>query len=236
MHVITEASPVIPEAPENLISVRVTVQSVILNWDDKSNNEDCFYLERSTNGTDFISLASPVANSVSYTNTGLSAETDYWYRIASHNTAGTSSYSGVLHVKTSKMGDGDAEENAISIFAGSYTTYSTTGFNNDYASSPAGTSSAPDILFKSYVPAGRKITITVTPGATTIDTVLGLLSQPEDPAVSDWLDYADDFIDGQAETVTYTNSSSVGMNIYIVVDGYSTSDYGAFTLKCDILP
>lgn len=76
------ASDTIPDVPDNLRQVTIGTDYVEINWDDNSDNEDNFILERSLNGTDFTELVQPVSDSFSYKDEGLTAATHYWYRIA----------------------------------------------------------------------------------------------------------------------------------------------------------
>lgn len=71
--------------PVNLYVEPLDRNSTILSWSDRTNNEAAvggFELQRATNST----FASPVtinlpANSTTYTNTGLTPNTKYWYRV-----------------------------------------------------------------------------------------------------------------------------------------------------------
>jgi hypothetical protein len=67
-------------------------------------------MERSATSdtTGFAQIATPGASSTSYNNTGLVANTQYWYRIAATNSAGTSGYSNVATTTTQAGGSGTA--------------------------------------------------------------------------------------------------------------------------------
>jgi hypothetical protein len=62
---------------------------VILNWLDNSTNETGFTIERATNSTFTLGLTSVAlpAGTTTYTVTGLSRSTQYWFRIRSNNGA-----------------------------------------------------------------------------------------------------------------------------------------------------
>jgi hypothetical protein len=62
-------------------------RSVILTWLDNSNNETGFTIERATNNLFTVGLASVTlpAGTTTYTATGLSRGTQYWFRIRSNN-------------------------------------------------------------------------------------------------------------------------------------------------------
>lgn len=90
-----------PAAPGNL-AVSSTGQSTVgLSWSDNSSNETKFVLERKigTTGT-YAQIATPLSNTVSYTNSGLAQGTTYVYRIAATNSAGNSTYSNEVTATT----------------------------------------------------------------------------------------------------------------------------------------
>lgn len=80
---------VAPSAPSGLTVGTPTTSSLPLTWTDNSSNETSFELQRSTDNVTFGALATPATNAVSYTNTGLTATTTYYYRIRSRNSVGS---------------------------------------------------------------------------------------------------------------------------------------------------
>lgn len=90
-----------PAAPANLRLTSIGVNSAGLAWDDKSDNEDGFKIERKTGpaGT-WSQIATVGANVTSFQNTGLSEATGYYYRVRAYNSAGDSAYSNELNVLT----------------------------------------------------------------------------------------------------------------------------------------
>ena len=90
-----------PAAPTNLVLSLRTASYVILNWQDNSNNEQGFYVERSTDsGATWTQIAQTAANTATYRNNGLTTKTTYQYRVRAFNTGGNSGYSNVLTVTT----------------------------------------------------------------------------------------------------------------------------------------
>ncbi len=71
-------------------------------WNDNSNNEKTFAIERCRGATctNFALIANVAANKTSYSNTGLSRNTTYRYRIRAYNDAGYSAYSNIASAKT----------------------------------------------------------------------------------------------------------------------------------------
>lgn len=90
-------------APSNLINVATSRRYIILNWKDNSDNEQNFLLERCAglNCTNFTQIARLAANVKSYTNSGLTRNSYYSYRVIAANSFGKSEYSNILSVKTS---------------------------------------------------------------------------------------------------------------------------------------
>jgi photosystem II stability/assembly factor-like uncharacterized protein len=83
-----------PDAPTNLTAT--PTNSILLTWEDNSNNEDGFYIESATDTNGPWSLIeTTLADVISYTHTGLTAGVEYFYRIKAFNAAGESSYSNV---------------------------------------------------------------------------------------------------------------------------------------------
>jgi aryl-phospho-beta-D-glucosidase BglC (GH1 family) len=83
-----------PVAPSNLVATATSSSQIKLSWNDNSNNESSFKIERSLNGNTGWSLViNTQANIVTYANTGLSAATKYYYRISAINAIGSSSFS-----------------------------------------------------------------------------------------------------------------------------------------------
>ncbi len=93
-----------PAAPSTLTAVATAFNNVILKWNDNSNNEDEFELERSGDGgATWSQIATTSANATSYTDTTTLATTAYQYRVRAHNAfnGGTqSAYSNVATVTT----------------------------------------------------------------------------------------------------------------------------------------
>jgi FtsP/CotA-like multicopper oxidase with cupredoxin domain len=97
--VITTPAPALA-APSNLRVTGFTGTSIGLAWNDNSNNELGFYLERSTDGVNWTRIATRPRNTRTYTNTGLARRTLYYYRIQAYNASGTSAYSNVVSQRT----------------------------------------------------------------------------------------------------------------------------------------
>jgi hypothetical protein len=101
----TTATPP-PAAPSSLTATANGSSAINLSWTDNSNNETAFKLERKTGsgGTWAEINGSIAANTTTFSNTGLSASTTYFYRIRSSNAAGNSSYSNEASATTTGGG------------------------------------------------------------------------------------------------------------------------------------
>jgi hypothetical protein len=94
--------PVPPVAPSGLLASAASSSAINLTWIDSSNNEDGFRLERKTGPSGAYALITTLpAGQVSYTDSGLSASTTYFYRIKAYNGAGESGYSNEASATTS---------------------------------------------------------------------------------------------------------------------------------------
>ncbi len=89
-------------APSNLTATAVSESQINLAWTDNSGDESGFKIERKTglSGT-YAQIATPGAETTSYSNTGLTAGTTYYYRVRAYNGAGNSSYSNEANATTS---------------------------------------------------------------------------------------------------------------------------------------
>lgn len=88
----------VPAIPTRLAAT-ATGTSVTLTWTDNSSDETTFRLLRrdSLTGT-FTAIATPDANAVTYTDTGLTSGTTYWYRLQATNANGNSLGGNVVKV------------------------------------------------------------------------------------------------------------------------------------------
>ncbi len=91
-----------PNCTEQSFSAAAVSSSQInLSWTDNSSNESGFKIERSTSATSgFSQIATVGANATSYSNSGLSASTTYYYRVRAYNSAGDSGYSNTASATT----------------------------------------------------------------------------------------------------------------------------------------
>lgn len=78
--------------------------TIDLAWNDNSNNEDSFEIQRSSAGTSWQTIATVDADTVSFTDSGLTAETTYYYTMFAENTTNKSGWSNTVTVTTTESG------------------------------------------------------------------------------------------------------------------------------------
>lgn len=96
----------IPAAPSNLAASSASSSKIDLSWVDSSLDETGFKVERSLDSTTFATLATIGSNTATYSDTGLSANTAYWYRVLAFNDAGESLSSNTATATTAKQSAG----------------------------------------------------------------------------------------------------------------------------------
>jgi len=95
-------------APSGLTAVAATDTSITLSWNDNSSNEDTFVIQRRKVGsglgfTDITTTPAPLpADTVTYTDEGLDANSYYHYRVRAYKNVGSvdSAYSNEAHALT----------------------------------------------------------------------------------------------------------------------------------------
>jgi fibronectin type 3 domain-containing protein len=97
-NVASATTAAIDSRPYNLVGTAVSESQINLTWLNDSHDQDGFYLERSNDNTNFAAIAT-TANT-EYADTGLTSGSQYFYRVRSYNSVGTSSYSNTVAVIT----------------------------------------------------------------------------------------------------------------------------------------
>ncbi|HEY3025918.1 MAG TPA: hypothetical protein VGJ55_07200 [Pyrinomonadaceae bacterium] len=92
-----------PAAPTGLTAVNSARSAVTLNWQDNSDNEQSFLVERSTSvDSGYAQIASVGANTTSYVDGTVVKKVTYYYRVRAANGAAKSGYSNVASVRVKK--------------------------------------------------------------------------------------------------------------------------------------
>lgn len=93
-----------PAAPSNLTATAASRTQINLTWTDNAGNETGFTIERcqGNNCTNFAQIGTVNANVTTYSNTGLSRNTTYRYRVRAYNGSGNSAYSNIVTARTQR--------------------------------------------------------------------------------------------------------------------------------------
>lgn len=92
-----------PAAPTGLTAVNSARSAVTLNWQDKSDNEQNFLVERSTSvDSGYTQIAAVGANTTSYLDGTVVKKVTYYYRVRSAIGGAKSGYSNVASVRVKK--------------------------------------------------------------------------------------------------------------------------------------
>lgn len=92
--------PRAPVAPSELIASAVSATRIDLSWRDNSGDELGFRIERSLDGFNFGEIASVGPNVTSFSDTGVFANTFFFYRVLSFNNFGNSDPSNIAFAQT----------------------------------------------------------------------------------------------------------------------------------------
>ncbi|MDY6969955.1 MAG: fibronectin type III domain-containing protein, partial [Spirochaetota bacterium] len=88
------------QAPGNLQVASVSSTHIGLLWEDNSDNEDGFKIERRLIDGSYSEIDTIASDVTSYSDTGLSVNKEYFYRIRAYNATGNSDYSNQADCKT----------------------------------------------------------------------------------------------------------------------------------------
>lgn len=94
-----------PAAPGNLKASAVSASEIVVTWDDNSSVEEAILLERAEGSGGWGAAAELGKNAESYSDSGLSADTSYSYRVRARNAEGDSGYSNIATARTDPDGD-----------------------------------------------------------------------------------------------------------------------------------
>jgi len=93
----------IPSAPTGLAAAPDASNpssNVALSWADTATNASGYLVGRSTDGATFTQVAQLGSSAIAYTDSGLAANTTYYYTVYAYNSAGTSANSNIASTQT----------------------------------------------------------------------------------------------------------------------------------------
>jgi alpha-tubulin suppressor-like RCC1 family protein len=92
--------PTTPAAPSNVLARAASRIEITLRWRDNSRTEQGFRIARTVGAAAWAPLAEVPANTTRFTDTGLTPNTRYRYRVQAYNGGGTSAFATSTAVKT----------------------------------------------------------------------------------------------------------------------------------------
>jgi titin len=96
----TKPAGTAPSKPSNLTAIANSASEISLIWTDNSGNEDGFKLERKAEGGSYTEIGTLASNATSFTDSSVSPDKTYTYRVRSFNSIGYSDYSNEVSAKT----------------------------------------------------------------------------------------------------------------------------------------
>ncbi|MEA3313527.1 MAG: fibronectin type III domain-containing protein, partial [Caldisericota bacterium] len=117
--ITTPVCGTVPSAPIGLSATAESSSEISLTWTDNSDNEDGFKIERKEAGGTFAEIDTALADATTYSDTTVSPETTYYYRIRAYNTIGDSVYSDEAHATTPAAGTAPAAPTSLLLAAAS---------------------------------------------------------------------------------------------------------------------
>ena len=83
-----------PPSPTNVLAHAIGTNTIQVTWTDAATNEFGYYIDRSTDGTNYARIGTNSVNSTSFLDGGLPAGVTFYYRVIAYNGAGESGGSG----------------------------------------------------------------------------------------------------------------------------------------------
>lgn len=201
----SECAALPPIAPSNLRVTASTDSSISLAWNDLSDTETSFELQRSADGINWANLATLGQNVQSYTDTNLTPSTGYFYRVRALNTSGASNFSNEILEMTAP-----ANIPEYCAAKGTYTNYE---WINAVTVNGVQITSGNNYGYRD----NTNMTLTARAGATTLITLTpGFRWGAYTERWSVWVDFNNDGIFQSSEQVVQRSASSAINTSFVV--------------------
>jgi hypothetical protein len=92
-----------PGAPTGIAATAAGPDRIDVYWNDNSDNESEFELQRSPDNSSWSTIATLAANATSHADNGLDPETLYYYQVRARNSAGNSAWDGPASATTQAL-------------------------------------------------------------------------------------------------------------------------------------
>lgn len=93
----------VPLKPFNLQGSFDETTHIILNWEDRSDNEEVFFIYRGTTLSTFTLIDSVTANTTAYSDYSIDQETTYYYYMIAKNSFGISETTDTIEIKVEEI-------------------------------------------------------------------------------------------------------------------------------------
>jgi hypothetical protein len=89
---VIAAAPSTPTTPTGFVATAVATNRIELAWSDNASNETGYLVEHSLDSNAWVLVTVTGANATNYSDSGLTTNTLYYYRVAASNAGGVSAY------------------------------------------------------------------------------------------------------------------------------------------------
>ncbi|MDP4090766.1 MAG: glycosyl hydrolase family 18 protein [Bacillota bacterium] len=143
---LAKTSNALPAAPSGLTASNISTSSITLKWNSVSGISGYYVYRATPNDSNYTKIAT--ITSTSYTNTGLTANTQYWYFIKAYSRYGYSADSTHITAKTLSAATTTTTTSKKQVLG--FTTYYYSGDTSSYNSMTANTSTIDEIATQTY--------------------------------------------------------------------------------------